>query len=601
MRFTRFGTLLGVGLLLFSQVNSAPIYPQLVFSSSAIAAAPVFTKQPANQVVMAGKAVKFTVKASSTLKLTYHWQISTDNGENWNDEEDAPDIRGFATASLQLAKVSAINDDGKQFRCVVEDTAENLVISEPATLNVLAPARIATPPTNQTGIIGQNVTLSVEATGTEPLIYQWYKGTSPLPGATSANLTLTNLQKSDAGKYSVKVTNAFGNDQATTKLDLQAPIVITEQPQDTTTLAGQVVIFNIAATGPGTLTYNWQAKPVDSSNWAGISNDSSGTVIFIDNGSGDPVFDWNTPGTDVVECIVSGPNNQQVTSDVAQLTILAVPQITSPPQDLSQWTGSEATFSVVANDGGGNDTLTYQWSKNGTPLPGQTDSTLDLPSITPADAGTYTVAVSNPNTTIQASASLNVTALGGITSPPPKLLRVVVGKTASFTVEANGNSPVTYQWYKGKKPISGATDATLELDNINGGDAGTYTVTVTSQYGVSRASSVLHVLPEVIITQQPVSQNYHRGLPADFHVKAEGPGPLKYRWQYSTDNGTTWIYFFVGGNLLFPSLTDVPGVAGTDHLHLNPAVAEFARGTTFRCLITNDYQTSLPSDFATLR
>ncbi len=66
-------------------------------------------------------------------------------------------------------------------------------------------------PQVQTAPTGTSVTLSVTASGTEPLQYQWWKDNAPVPGATSATLVLTAVQVKDAGRYSVKVTNNLGS------------------------------------------------------------------------------------------------------------------------------------------------------------------------------------------------------------------------------------------------------------------------------------------------------------------------------------------------------------------------------------------------------
>lgn len=72
-----------------------------------------------------------------------------------------------------------------------------------APLIVLAPAATAAAP-------GQPVSFSVAAAGTAPLSYQWTKDGRPIPGATGATLTLPAFQTSDAGSYSVVVSNAVG-------------------------------------------------------------------------------------------------------------------------------------------------------------------------------------------------------------------------------------------------------------------------------------------------------------------------------------------------------------------------------------------------------
>ena len=73
------------------------------------------------------------------------------------------------------------------------------------------PPSITISPTNRTVIIGSNALFVVAATGTAPLNYQWYFNTnSALAGATNSSLALTNSQTTNAGTYSVIVTNLYG-------------------------------------------------------------------------------------------------------------------------------------------------------------------------------------------------------------------------------------------------------------------------------------------------------------------------------------------------------------------------------------------------------
>lgn len=60
-------------------------------------------------------------------------------------------------------------------------------------------------------------------TGAEPLEFQWTHGTEIIPGATGPELELTDLQWSDAGNYTVKVSNRYGRTEATATLTLIAP------------------------------------------------------------------------------------------------------------------------------------------------------------------------------------------------------------------------------------------------------------------------------------------------------------------------------------------------------------------------------------------
>ena len=73
-----------------------------------------------------------------------------------------------------------------------------------------APPQITSNPASQTVVVGTNVTFSVIASGTPPLRYAWLFNGAALAGQTNATLTLTNVQTTDAGSYTVVVSNAIG-------------------------------------------------------------------------------------------------------------------------------------------------------------------------------------------------------------------------------------------------------------------------------------------------------------------------------------------------------------------------------------------------------
>jgi len=77
-------------------------------------------------------------------------------------------------------------------------------------VQMITPPSITTQPASQNANAGGTVTFNVVATGTGPLTYQWNKDGSDIASATSATLTLTGVQPSDAGSYLVRVSNGGG-------------------------------------------------------------------------------------------------------------------------------------------------------------------------------------------------------------------------------------------------------------------------------------------------------------------------------------------------------------------------------------------------------
>ena len=83
------------------------------------------------------------------------------------------------------------------------------LLSDAATL-AFAPA-ITAQPSSSTVISGGAASFSVVASGTSPLAYQWKKDGSSISGATSSTYTIASTQTTDAGSYTVVVTNSAGS------------------------------------------------------------------------------------------------------------------------------------------------------------------------------------------------------------------------------------------------------------------------------------------------------------------------------------------------------------------------------------------------------
>jgi hypothetical protein len=77
---------------------------------------------------------------------------------------------------------------------------------------VRTPPTITTQPADQTVTAGQRARLSVTATGTAPLHYQWTKNGVNITGATKASYTTPPTTAEDNGNlFSVAITNSAGS------------------------------------------------------------------------------------------------------------------------------------------------------------------------------------------------------------------------------------------------------------------------------------------------------------------------------------------------------------------------------------------------------
>jgi hypothetical protein len=121
------------------------------------------------------------------------------------------------------------------------------------------PPVITAQPQSQTNSVGVNVAFSVTATGTAPLAYQWRFGGTNIPSGINNVLSITNIQATNAGNYTVVVTNSVGS--VTSSVAVLAVItapVITTNPVSQTIVQGGTASFSVAAVGLQPLSYQWQ-------------------------------------------------------------------------------------------------------------------------------------------------------------------------------------------------------------------------------------------------------------------------------------------------------------------------------------------------------
>lgn len=272
---------------------------------------------------------------------------------------------------------------------------------------------ITTAPVAQTAAVGGTATFGVVAASTTDtaFTYQWLKNDDPVTGnatATTANLTLTNVQAADVATYTVVVTNTAGavTSQGANLVITGLPPLVVTPPVSITRAAGTSAIFSVVASGSPTLTYQWRKGGANLADGPTVSGSSTATLTINNVQAADAV---------AYDVVVSNSVATAAPSAAAMLTVTpAAPSITTPPLARSSNVGGTVTFSVAAV---GTAPLSYQWRKGGVNLAdagivsGATTATLTLTGVTALDAANYDVVVTNgiaPDAT-SAAAALTVT------------------------------------------------------------------------------------------------------------------------------------------------------------------------------------------------
>jgi sugar lactone lactonase YvrE len=160
------------------------------------AATPQIQTQPQSQSVNPGQAFALSVAATGNPAPTFQWS------------KDGANISGATNASLSIT--SATTADSGSYTVTITNAAGS-VTSAAATISVGSVPTISTQPVAQSLLGGQALTLSVAASGDPAPTFQWKKDSVAIASATSATYTVANAQASDAGSYTVAITNAAGS------------------------------------------------------------------------------------------------------------------------------------------------------------------------------------------------------------------------------------------------------------------------------------------------------------------------------------------------------------------------------------------------------
>src|SRR5208282_6154775 len=131
-------------------------------------------------------------------------------------------------------------------------------------------------------------TVSVAASGTPTLSYQWYEGTSPLAnawnisGVNTATLTISPTALTNSGSYHVVITNAYGGitSSVAAVTIVSGPIIYPDLPATNYVLAGTPAILSVGLSGTSPFTNVWTFNGHVLANGGRISGAQTPTLVI---------------------------------------------------------------------------------------------------------------------------------------------------------------------------------------------------------------------------------------------------------------------------------------------------------------------------------
>jgi hypothetical protein len=497
--------------------------------------APAISTQPTptNLTILSGSNAIFSVAASGSAPLNYHWRKNGTNLSNGGN------ISG-ATTNLLMFTAATTNNSGNY--SLVVTNIFGAITSSVAALTVVLPPTITGPLTNQTIECGSNVTFAVSAGGTPPLNYQWSLDGTPISDATNTSLALTNIHLPNH-TVTLVVTNLYASLTSNAKLtvhDTTAPVI---------TLNGSNPIFielGGAFSDPGA-----------------TANDVCAGSLSVVTGE---IVNADMVGTNTLVYTAADGNGN--TNTVTRTVIV---RDTTPPAILWSFTNlvqeADTNCSAAMPDvTGTNFILATDLSGALTISQSPTNGAVLL-------IGTNMMVITIKDASSNAAYSTNFIIVQDQTPPlilsQPQNRTNLVGTTANFSAAATACTPVAFQWFFNSAALTDQTNSALTLVSVSLTNAGDYSVVVIAAGG-STTSAVATLTVDLISTS----------LALDSSANPSGyKDNLNFTATISPANASGTVQFFTNG-VTFDSEMVVAGQAASTN------IASLPRGTN---LITAIY------------
>lgn len=437
----------------------------------------------------AGDSATFTTVAGGTGPFSYVWR------------KDGAAIPNATNSSLAIAPVTFV--DAGNYSVEVSGACSSTTNSATLVVNTNASA---TPLIDQVACVGGTATFSTTPGGTGPFAFVWRKDSQILTNATNSSFTISSVVAGDAGLYTVEVAGVCRSVTNSATLLVNTNVAASALVSRTN-CPGTSASFSTVASGTGPFGYVWRKDG------AAIPNATNSSLTI-------PAVTFADTGNYSVE--ISGACRSVTNSAVLSVNTNVT---TSPLADLIRCPGDTASFITVA---GGTGPFSYVWRKNGSVLPGATNSSFTIAAVISTDAGIYSIEVSGACTSTTNSATLTVNT--NVSASALTSLTKCVGEAAAFTTVASGTGPFHYAWRKNGALIAAATNSSYAIAAVAFADAGTFTVEVAGACDSVTNGATLTVNTNVGATPL-ISLIRCPGDSASFAAAATGTGPFTYLWR----------------------------------------------------------------------
>ncbi|MDZ4746227.1 MAG: choice-of-anchor V domain-containing protein [bacterium] len=318
------------------------------------------------------RGTALTINWTQTGYLNFKIEVSSSNFTN----SEVITNSVSATANTFTWNIPAGQEISNAYLIRFINTADGQEVKRSSAFSIKGAPTVTTHPQSQVVCEGRTLQLTVAA-DQAGVIYQWRKNGTTIPGATASSYQVGVAKQEDAGTYEAVVFGCGGSttsNAAVVTIGLRPKITV--QPVGKTVCENDSVSLFANGEGDGAI-YQWYRNGEIMPGKTGKTLRFA-SILLTDEAS----YSMHISGT----CLPNAVSNEAI------LNVLERPAVTVQPTDKNLKVGDTLSLTV---DGYG-ESITYQWQKNGTAIPGATQKLYRKTGIVRADSGQYEAVITNP-------------------------------------------------------------------------------------------------------------------------------------------------------------------------------------------------------------
>ncbi|XP_067124006.1 muscle M-line assembly protein unc-89-like, partial [Centruroides vittatus] len=515
-----------------------------------VKSSPVFRKQMKDMAVMTDKPVKFEVEVEGNPTPEIKW---LKDGQEVRQNDRIKVLNEAELHTLLIEKTK--QEDSGNYSCVASNSSGSQTGFGALTVN--SPAKFTQKMKSVETVEEETITFNVKIAGNPKPNVKWMKDDQELKidnkhfkvteeESNSYVLTIDHIVKDDAGKYSCKITNEYGSDQADANLTVAGKPSFTQKLSDIEASENEEVDFKVKVFGEPQPKIKWfidSMEVTETKNYKFIENKDTGEYTL-------KIKDVNSSLSGKYTCEASNSVGKESTSGTLSVKESAEPaSFVQGLKDVTAVNGEDAKFTVKLK---GKPKPTVKWTKDDAELTidnkkvkvieeASETFTLVLKEVNSKDSGTYSCEISNKSGKDISSGKLSV-------KSPAKFIQglkdsdVEENVSASFTVKISGEPKPDIKWTKDgatltidgthiKQIEEESATFTLVIDKVSKQDIGEYSCEITNEHGKDVTKSRLGVKAKPTFKKKLVDKESVEGdVNVEFTVEVDGSPSPKVQW-----------------------------------------------------------------------